>query len=228
MIFFIRVSGLYFFCFQNLSYSVIIGFTLKEMEQSISHIKKFSGGINMTTVIPALLFIFIIFFGFIFIFFTVKVDKLDEDARNKSSEIDGNLWDRAFQLTKLVDVLNEKGIEHDIEAPNINAYGLGMSTLLQSTSSEELDNKERQLRKVMKKHPELESDETFNVHWDKFQNARSELMKSSLAYNKSVNAYSNGISTFPSNAIASFHKKKGKMTFAYIFTDLNYEKKDSE
>ena len=178
----------------------------------------------MTTFLPAFLFIFIIGFGAIFIYYTVKVDKLDSEARDKSSEMDGNLWDRAFQMTKLVEILDEKGIEHEVEAPNINAFGLGMSILLQTTSSEDLDNKERQLRAVLEEHPELEEDEEFKLHWDKCLTARSELMKNSLEYNKRANAYNNGIAAFPANAVAAFHKKKGKMTFVYIFTELKADK----
>ena len=182
----------------------------------------------MTTVVPAILMCFLIVFGFIFIYFTVKVDKLDADARDKSSEIDGSLWDRAFQLTKLVEILDAKGIEHGIEAPNINGFGLGMSTLIQSTNAESLDTLDRQLKEILKKHPELEEEEEFKTHLDKFQNARNELMKASLAYNKSANRYNSRISTFPANAISSFHKKKSKPNFMYYFGNLNEIDEDAK
>ena len=175
----------------------------------------------MTTVLPAVLMIFLIVFGFIFISITVTVDKLEADVRDKSSEIDGSLWDRAFQLTKLVEILDNKGIEHEIEAPNINAFGLGMSTVIQSTSAESLDTLDRQLKEVLKKHPELKEDEEFKEHLDKFDNARAELMKATLAYNKSANRFNSRISTFPSSAISAFHKKKSKPNFMYYFGNLN-------
>lgn len=182
----------------------------------------------MTTVVPAILFVFLIVFGFIFIYFTVKVDKLDSETRDKSSEIDGGLWDRAFQLTKLVEILDQKGIEHDIEPLNINGFGLGMSTLLQSTNSEALDGLDRKLKEVLKDHPELEEDEEFKTHLDKFNNARAELMKASLAYNKSVNVYNSKISAFPASAVAAFHKKKSKVTFMYFFGNLNEIKQEDK
>ena len=86
-----------------------------------------------------LLIVFLIAVAVIFIYVTVKVNSLEQKSRDKSSEIDGSLWDRAFQLSKIVELLNNKGIEHTIEMLDVNTFGLGMSATLQATYSEKID-----------------------------------------------------------------------------------------
>ena len=158
--------------------------------------------------------------GILYIYFTVKVDKLDSEARDRASEIDGSLWDRAFQLSKLVEALDKHEIEHGIEALDVNTFGLGMSALMQSTNCEKLDQRDETLREVFKAHPELKKDDDFLDHMNKFDLARNELIKYSLAYNKSANTYNNYIGRFPASIIAMFHKKKDKAIFIYYFKEL--------
>ena len=182
----------------------------------------------MTTVVPAVLMIFLIVFGAVFIHCTVKGDKLDSAARDKSSEIDGSLWDRGFQLSKLVEILESKNIEHEIDAPDVNTFGLGMSPVLQATTCETLDSKDKELRRVLKKHPELMDDEEFKTHLDKFNNARNELFKESLEFNKSVNVFNSYISRFPSSVVARFHKKREKNIFMYYFVEIKDDEETEE
>ena len=65
--------------------------------------------------------------AYLFIYLTVKINSMDAEIRDKNSEIDGNLWDRAFQLSKLVEILQNKSIEN-----------IDMASILQSISLEML------------------------------------------------------------------------------------------
>ena len=134
-----------------------------------------------------LVIVFLIAVAVIFIYVTVKVNSLEQKSRDKSSEIDGSLWDRAFQLSKIVELLNNKGIEHTIEMLDVNTFGLGMSATLQATYSEKIDVQDVALRELMKEHKELLNDPEFMNHVEKFNAARNELFRASVAYNKATN-----------------------------------------
>ena len=82
-----------------------------------------------------LLIIFLVALAVVFIYVTIRINSLEQKSRDKSSEIDGSLWDRAFQLSKLVEIIANKGIEHSIEVLDVNTFGLGMSSTLQATYS---------------------------------------------------------------------------------------------
>ena len=86
-----------------------------------------------------LLMVILVAIAVTFIYVTVRINSLEQKSRDKSSEIDGSLWDRAFQLSKLVALLTNKGIEHSIEVLDVNTFGLGMSATLQATYSEKID-----------------------------------------------------------------------------------------
>ena len=118
--------------------------------------------------------------AYLFIYLTVKINSMDAEIRDKNSEIDGNLWDRAFQLSKLVEILQNKSIENDIEVVDVNTFGLGMAASMQSLNCEKLDVSDEKLRAILKDHPELEQDEDFGTHLAKFNNARVELNRGSL------------------------------------------------
>ena len=163
---------------------------------------------------------FIIVFGFLFIHTTNKVNTLEIKTRDRGSEIDTSLWDRTFRLSKVVEILNEKGIEHDINSPNINELGIGSAATIQSMKAEQLDKEDVKLRALIKSHQELMSDEDFTRELGKFNTAREEMFRYSLAYNKSVNAYNSYISGLPASIIAMFHKKKDKAIFIYYFKEL--------
>ena len=137
--------------------------------------------------------------AYLFIYLTVKINSMDAEIRDKNSEIDGNLWDRAFQLSKLVEILQNKSIENDIEVVDVNTFGLGMAASMQSLNCEKLDVSDEKLRAILKEHPELEQDEDFGTHLAKFNNARVELKKGSLEYNKRVSKYNSFISGFKFN-----------------------------
>ena len=158
--------------------------------------------------------------AYLFIYLTVKINSMDAEIRDKNSEIDGNLWDRAFQLSKLVEILQNKSIENDIEAVDVNTFGLGMAASLQSLNCEKLDVSDERLRAILKEHPELEQDEDFGTHLAKFNNARVELKKGSLEYNKRVSKYNSFISGFPVSFIAAFHKKSEKPSFTHYFKEF--------
>ncbi len=158
--------------------------------------------------------------GILFIYITIKVDKLDTVARDKGSEIDTALWDRAHQLSKLVEKLDANGIKHDIVPLDVNTFGLGMSAVLQATNADSLDKKDEQLRELLKEHPELEQDEEFKTHLEKFNLARNELVRTSLSYNKSANEFNHYIAKFPVSIVSTLHKKKDKSVFVYYFKEL--------
>lgn len=158
--------------------------------------------------------------AYLFIYLTVKINSMDAEIRDKNSEIDGNLWDRAFQLSKLVEILQNKSIENDIEVVDVNTFGLGMAASLQSLNCEKLDVSDERLRAILKEHPELEQDEDFGTHLAKFNNARVELKKGSLEYNKRVSKYNSFISGFPVSFIAAFHKKSEKPSFTHYFKEF--------
>lgn len=158
--------------------------------------------------------------AYLFIYLTVKINSMDAEIRDKNSEIDGNLWDRAFQLSKLVEILQNKSIENDIEVVDVNTFGLGMAASMQSLNCEKLDVCDEKLRAILKEHPELEQDEGFGTHLAKFNNARVELKKGSLEYNKRVSKYNSFISGFPVSFIAAFHKKSEKPSFTHYFKEF--------
>ena len=158
--------------------------------------------------------------AYLFIYLTVKINSMDAEIRDKNSEIDGNLWDRAFQLSKLVEILQNKSIENDIDVVDVNTFGLGMAASLQSLNCEKLDVSDERLRAILKEHPELEQDEDFGTHLAKFNNARVELKKGSLEYNKRVSKYNSFISGFPVSFIAAFHKKSEKPSFTHYFKEF--------
>jgi hypothetical protein len=172
------------------------------------------------TIASIIFAVLIIIIAYLFIYLTVKINSMDSEIRDKNSGIDGNLWDRAFQLSKLAEILSNKGIENDIEVVDVNTFGLGMAASMQSMNCEKLDVCEEKLREVMKKHPELEQDEDFKIHLTKFNTARLELKKGSLAYNKCVSKYNSYISGFPVSLIAAFHKKSEKPSFTHYFKDF--------
>ncbi len=158
--------------------------------------------------------------AYLFIYLTVKINSMDAEIRDKNSEIDGNLWDRAFQLSKLVEILQNKSIENDIDVVDVNTFGLGMAASMQSLNCEKLDVSDEKLRAILKEHPELEQDEDFGTHLAKFNNARVELKKGSLEYNKRVSKYNSFISGFPVSFIAAFHKKSEKPSFTHYFKEF--------
>ena len=168
-----------------------------------------------------LLIIFLVALAVVFIYVTIRINSLEQKSRDKSSEIDGSLWDRAFQLSKLVEIIANKGIEHSIEVLDVNTFGLGMSSTLQATYSEKLDVQDVALRELLKEHTELLDDEDFKTHLEKFNSARNELFKASIAYNKSTNEFNSSISGFPSSAIAAIHKKSSRNLFGYYFRNLD-------
>ena len=87
--------------------------------------------------------------------------------------------------------------------------------------AEQLDKEDVKLRALIKSHQELMSDEDFTRELGKFNTAREEMFRYSLAYNKSVNAYNSYISGLPASIIAMFYKKTDKQIFGYVFTELD-------
>ncbi len=158
--------------------------------------------------------------GVAFISVTVKVNKMDMVARDKCSEIDTSLWDRAHQLTKIAELLEKKEIENKLEPLDVNTFGLGMPPVMQAANADKLDRQDEILRELLAEHPELKEEEDFGTHLRKFNDARNELIRASLAYNKSANAFNHYIASFPASVIAMFHKKKDKATFVYYFKEL--------
>ena len=164
---------------------------------------------------------FIIIFGYVFIHTTNKINRLEIEARDRGAEIDSGLWDRSFRLSKITDLLNTKGIENDIESPNINELAIGSSAAIQAAKAENLDKQDLKVREILKEHPELMKNEEFRTELDKFNKARDDMFRYSLSYNKSFNAYNSYISGFPANVISIFNKKSDKMIFGYVFADLD-------
>ena len=162
----------------------------------------------------------IILFGATFIYVTSKINSLEIASRDRGAEIDSTIWDRTFRLSKMIEILREKGIENDIDVPDTNAFGLGTSAFIQSTRAEQLDTAERKLRRIIKEHPELMNDEAFNINLNKFDTARKELFSYSLAYNKCTSAYNSYISVFPASALATLNKKSDRQMFSYVFADI--------
>ena len=66
----------------------------------------------------------------------------------------------------------------------------------------------------------IEQDEDFQTHLTKFNNARTELKRGSLEYNKCVSKYNSYISGFPVSFIAAFHKKSEKPSFTHYFKEF--------
>ncbi len=164
---------------------------------------------------------FIILFGALFIHITNKINKMEINTRDRGAEIDSSLWDRTFRLSRICSLLNAKGIENELECPDVNALGLGVSAPIQAANAEKLDKQDILLRSIIKEHPELTSDEAFSTELEKFNNARNEMFRYSLSYNKSVNAYNSYISSFPASVIVIFNKKNDKQIFGYVFTELD-------
>ncbi|MCR5213498.1 MAG: LemA family protein [Eubacterium sp.] len=158
--------------------------------------------------------------GIFYILLTVKINKFDMSARDKCSEIDTGLWDRAHQLSKIVDILDKKDIKHTIDVLDVNTFGLGMPPVMQATNADKLDKQDEILREVLKEHPELKEDEEFETHLNKFNDARNELIRASMAYNKSANEFNHLIAGFPASIIAMIYKKKDKAIFIYFFKEL--------
>ena len=73
----------------------------------------------------------------------------------------------------------------------------------------------------MKEHKELLNDPEFMNHVEKFNAARNELFRASVAYNKATNEFNSSISGFPSGWVAAFHKKSSRNLFGYYFRNLD-------
>ncbi|MBR6404304.1 MAG: LemA family protein [Eubacterium sp.] len=166
----------------------------------------------------------VVMLGIAFIYITTRINKLESVTRDKNAEVDAGIWDRGFRLGKLVEALDKAGIKHEIEAPDTSAFTLGTPASMQSVTSEQLDKAGSKLKEVVEKHPELKQDVEFVENLEKFDVARNDMFKASLAYNKSVSAYNGFISAFPGNVIANLRKKSDKQIFTYVFTDI---KKDN-
>ena len=164
--------------------------------------------------------VLIILFGATFIYITSKTNSLEIASRDRGAEIDSSIWDRTFRLSKMIEILREKGIENDIEVPDTNAFGLGTSAFIQSARAEQLDTADRKLRQIIKAHPELIKDEAFSINFDKFNTARQDLFAYSLAYNKCTSAYNSYISGFPASALATLNKKSDRQMFSYVFAEI--------
>lgn len=162
----------------------------------------------------------VLLIGGVFIYITSKINKLEALTRDKNAEVDAGIWDRGFRLGKLVDALNQIGIEHEIEAPDTSAFTLGTPASMQSITSEKLDKADLVLQEIIDKHPELKENPEFSENLAKFDTARGEIFRASLAYNKSVSAYNGFISDFPGSIVAGIRKKTDKPIFTYIFTDI--------
>ena len=78
---------------------------------------------------------FIILFGALFIHITNKINKMEINTRDRGAEIDSSLWDRTFRLSRICSLLNAKGIENELECPDVNALGLGVSAPMASLGS---------------------------------------------------------------------------------------------
>lgn len=166
----------------------------------------------------------IVVIAFIFVVFSLAMNKLNTlyiKARDKGSELNTDLLDRTAQLNKIVDQLDEKGIEHDIEKGDLMALGLGMSATLLMTSAMDLDEKDKKLRALLKDHEELKKDDAFFTPLDKFNRARRDMFSHSLEYNKAVNAYSNYTSSFPGGFLVNFKKFAPIAPFTYVLVDLD-------
>ena len=168
--------------------------------------------------------LFIIVFGYVFIHTTNKINRLEIEARDRGAEIDSGLWDRTFRLSKIKEFLDAKGIENDIDCPEINSLGIGVSAAIQAMNSDNLDKQDLKVRAILKERPELLNEEVLKTELDKFNKARDDLFRYSLAYNKSVNAYNSYISGFPANVISIFNKKSDKQIFGYVFAELENRK----
>ena len=162
----------------------------------------------------------VLILGVTFIYITTRINKLESVTRDKNAEVDAGIWDRGFRLGKLVEALDKAGIKHEIEAPDTSAFTLGTPATIQSVTSEQLDKADSALQEVIEKHPELKKDAEFVENLEKFDIARKDIFKASLAYNKSVSAYNGFISAFPGSVIANLRKKSDKPVFTYVFTDI--------
>lgn len=159
--------------------------------------------------------------AYLFIYLTIKINNMEAEIRTKSSDVDGNLWDRAFQLSRLVGGLEESGVSHEIDAPDVNTFALGMSAGIQSVTAAKLDEADEKLRQVLSEHPELKEDEQFAEHLQKFNLARTDMIKNSLNYNKLVNSFNSYIGGFPVSVVATLHKKSTKASFTHYFKELD-------
>lgn len=170
------------------------------------------------------LLVFLAIIAYFFIYVASKINGLESKARDKGSEIDGGLWDRGFQLSKIIDILDENGIEHDLEKVDVNTFGLGMSPTLQAVNAEKTDQQDQKLRALIKDNPtvaQLAKEEEMSGHLMKFNVARVDLEKAGKEYNKAVNKYNAYIVGFPGSVMAAFHKKASKSIFGYYFKDLD-------
>ena len=175
--------------------------------------------------------IFVVVIAAIFVFFTYSLNKLNAlyiKARNKGSDLNTSLWDRCAQFNKLLDALEKKNISSNLERVDLTALGLGMSATLMMTYAMDLDNKDKELRTLLKDHEDLKKDDEFFTPYDKFNRARREMITYSLEYNKAVNAYSNYTSGFPGGFLVNFKKFAPMSAFTYVFVDLDQQMQAQE
>ena len=177
----------------------------------------------MTALFIGLL-VFLAIVAYLFIYVTSKINSLESKVRDKGSEIDGGLWDRGFQLSKIIDILDANGIAHELEKVDVNTFGLGMSPTMQALNAEKTDQQDKKLRALIKDNPvveKLSKEEEMAVHLQKFNNARVELIKAGKEYNQAVNSYNAYIVGFPGSFMAAFHKKSSKSIFGHYFIDFD-------
>ena len=156
----------------------------------------------------------------IFIHSVSRLSKLEGAARNLNVDIDTNIWDRGFQLSKMVKILSDMEISHDIDAPDISGFTLGTPAGMQSLTAEKLDESAKRLMAVMEEHPDLKDNNEFSECYGKFVKDRLEMTQNSLKYNKAVSAYNGYISHIPGSIAASIGKKRDMIQFTYFFTEL--------
>ena len=168
----------------------------------------------MLTVVYIFVTIFIVGLGFIYISSVNKVNKADLSARDAGSDIDTCLWDMTHNLGVIVKALKEKGIEPEMPEDQSVLLTIGMNS-----TSQQLVVKNAEERMSIVKPAAIEAgiseEENIKKAFEKFENARTELVGASLKYNKKVAEFNGVISHFPASFIASHKNKSPKMIFVY-------------
>lgn len=175
-------------------------------------------------IILLIIILFVLVIGVFCIYTVDKIGKLDVKARDAASEIDSILWDRKHQLSKILDILDQKKIHYNIVKEKDNSLGIGMPPLMQEQACRELDEKDMDLQEVLKENPSLKDDEDFAKCLSRFDQLRLDLMQAQLSYNNKAGMFNSFISNFPASFVAERHGNNRKNFFNYIFKENKIDK----
>lgn len=128
--------------------------------------------------------------------------------------------DRNHQLSEMLKIIDAKKINCNIVREKKNMLTIGMLPEIQEIVVRELDEKAKEIYAVMKENDVLMTDDDFQKHFKKFEQARLDIITSVLSYNNKAGMYNSYIAGYVTEFLARHKGMKRKAFFNYIFNEI--------